>query len=499
LSINTFTMITRIKLNGFKSLLNTELYFGPFTCIAGANAIGKSNFFDAIVFLSNLADNTILHAAKSIRSENQRHSNIKDIFFRSGNCYLETIRFEIDMIVPRYAEDDLGQMAEASITSLRYTLELKLNDDATEKEPIEIVNEELRPITLTETRKKIFFEKSKDWVDSVVLGRRASTPFISTDGEKIKLHSDSKDKRGGRTTEFIAKKMPRTLLSTVTAESPTAFLARHEMRSWMMLQFEPSALRQPNSIFEVKNATITALGHNLPATLYRLHNEHNDKDIYQLLTNRLKDLVDNVDEIMVDNDEKRDLLTLHIRLKDGLILPAQSLSDGTLRFLGLASIEVDTDKNSVICLEEPENGISPKKIEEMINLLEDMATDTSGIVDKDNPFRQVIINSHSPLVVRNVSDDSLYLATEKETYLEAFKMKVKFTAFSALEDTWKTRNKLSDATSKGEMISYLENDSFEIENSHSNEPEYMYGKVEIKKRKRTVAENVRQFNLFSKE
>lgn len=73
-------MITRIKIDGFKSLLNAELYLGPFTCIVGANAVGKSNFFDAIIFLSHLADKTILEAAKSIRSEEQKHSNIKDIF-----------------------------------------------------------------------------------------------------------------------------------------------------------------------------------------------------------------------------------------------------------------------------------------------------------------------------------------------------------------------------------------------------------------------------------
>ena len=74
-------MITRIKINGFKSLLDTELYLGPFTCIAGANAAGKSNFFDALMFFAHLADKTILEAAKSIRSEEQKHSNIKDIFF----------------------------------------------------------------------------------------------------------------------------------------------------------------------------------------------------------------------------------------------------------------------------------------------------------------------------------------------------------------------------------------------------------------------------------
>ena len=86
-------MITRIKINGFKSLLDTELFFGPFTCIAGANATGKSNLFDAIAFLSKLSDNSILQAAKSIRSEDQKHSNMKDIFLKadlviSTKCHL---------------------------------------------------------------------------------------------------------------------------------------------------------------------------------------------------------------------------------------------------------------------------------------------------------------------------------------------------------------------------------------------------------------------------
>ncbi len=131
-------MIIRIKIDGFKSLLNTELYFGPFTCIAGANAVGKSNFFDALQFLSKLADTTILQAAKSIRSENQKHSDIKDIFFKRGTHYYDKMSFEVDMLVAQKANDDLGQEALASITSLRYSLELKLNEEIEGKEPIEI-------------------------------------------------------------------------------------------------------------------------------------------------------------------------------------------------------------------------------------------------------------------------------------------------------------------------------------------------------------------------
>jgi predicted ATPase len=292
--------------------------------------------------------------------------------------------------------------------------------------------------------------------------------------------------------------MPRTLLSTVTAESPTAFLARQEMRNWIMLQFEPSALRQPNSVYEVKNAEVTANGSNLPATLYRLHNEKKYEDIYQTLTNKLKELVNEVDEIDVDKDDKRDLLTLKVKFKDGLILPAQSLSDGTLRFLGLSIIKEDNQSSGLICLEEPENGINPKKVEEMVKLLEEMATDTDYKVDQENPLRQVIINSHSPLVVRSVSDESLYLALENEIYSEKFKRKVKFTSFSAIANTWKTDNNLAKTTSLGDITAYLEKSDFKKSNEFYSvkEPtETFKTNSNVGSKKRTVSENINQYKL----
>ncbi|MFN8436394.1 MAG: AAA family ATPase [Cytophagales bacterium] len=486
-------MITRIKIDGFKSLLNTELYFGPFTCIAGANAVGKSNFFDALLFLSKLADGkSLLEAAKSIRSESDKHSEIKEIFFKNGEDFYDKISFEVDMLVPLKAEDDLGQEAEASITSLRYILELKLNLNIDEKEPIEISKEELKPITQAGIKKKLFFSRKKDWVESVVQGRRPQD-LISTDGSKIRLHQDGSK---GRTTEFIAEKMPRTLLSTVTAESPTAFLARHEMRNWIMLQFEPSALRKPNTTYEVRNAEITANGSNMPATLYRLHTEKKEQDVYQVLTNKLKNLVSDIDEIKVDKDEKRDLLTLQVKYKDGLILPAQSLSDGTLRFLGLAIIKEDSKSSGLICLEEPENGINPKKVEEMVKLLEEMAVDTDFEIDDENPLRQVIINSHSPLVVSKVSDESLYLAIEREMYSEVFKRKIRYTSFSAPKGTWKTNNELANETTLGEIISYLDNSYNSLP---ANVSDYRVTYSKSNNSRRTLAENINQLYLFNNE
>jgi len=41
-------MLTRLRVNGFKNLIDVDLHVGPFTCIAGANAVGKLNLFDVI-------------------------------------------------------------------------------------------------------------------------------------------------------------------------------------------------------------------------------------------------------------------------------------------------------------------------------------------------------------------------------------------------------------------------------------------------------------------
>jgi AAA15 family ATPase/GTPase len=60
-------MLTRLEVQGFKNLLDVQVEFGPFTCIAGANGVGKSNVFDAIEFLSYLANDTLMEASQRVR------------------------------------------------------------------------------------------------------------------------------------------------------------------------------------------------------------------------------------------------------------------------------------------------------------------------------------------------------------------------------------------------------------------------------------------------
>ena len=118
-----------------------------------------------------------------------------------------------------------------------------------------------------------------------------------------------------------------------------------------------------------------------------------------------------------------------------------------------------------------------------------MATDTDYPVDENNPLRQVIINTHSPIVVSAVPDESLYLAKSKESFIPQFNRKIKSTGFSALKNTWKTKQDLAEETTYGEISAYLDNES----SVQIVEEEII---IHTKK-KRTVSQNIiSQYPLF---
>ncbi len=345
-------MLTRLRVSGFKNLVDVDVRFGPFTCIAGVNGVGKSNLFDAIHFLGVLADRPLVEAAKSVRDERGRTTDVRSLFHRVGEAYDSQMTFEAEMIIPAEGADDLGQSAKASTTFVRYVLVLELRAENGLSGPggLELVREELSPIKIGDAPKNLPFDHSKEWRDSAVKGRRAAH-FISTDKDGsnriIKLHQDNQDKGGGRAIERSATKLPRTVLSSVTAaESPTALLARREMQSWKLMQLEPSSLRKPDEFSNPSRLEMD--GAHLPATLNRLathagcrSSEGAGVDVYNRVANRLADLIEDVRDIHVDRDEKRELYTVQVTAMDGTPHPAKALSDGTLRFLALAVLELD--------------------------------------------------------------------------------------------------------------------------------------------------------------
>src|SRR5438552_15620268 len=107
-------MLTRLKVTGFKNLVDVDVRFGPFTCIAGANGVGKSNLFDAIRFLSALADQPFQEAAKLVRDERGKSGDLRNLFHHAGDEYADRMSFEAHMIVPRTWMDEWVRDAKTS-------------------------------------------------------------------------------------------------------------------------------------------------------------------------------------------------------------------------------------------------------------------------------------------------------------------------------------------------------------------------------------------------
>ena len=449
-------MLTRLQVKGFKSLVDVDVRFGPFTCVVGPNGAGKSNLFDAIQFLSALANNPLMEAAASVRARNGHKTDVRQLFHRTANRQAQKMSFAADMIVPATAVDSFGQEAAATTTFLRYSLELGCRKAKGSFAPatLEILREELVHLRHGDASKHLLFpHKIDSWRKSAVRGKRQA-PFISTEGRGanrvIKLHQDGGG--NGRALPRPAAKLARTVLSSANAaERPTAAVARREMATWRILQLEPPALRQPDEF--TAPASIGPDGCHLAATLHRLA-RGNPSRTYAQIASQLSELMGGIRALDIDVDQKRELLTLRIKDRKGTLHPAQALSDGVLRFLALAVLQHDPEAPGVLCLEEPENGIHPTRIPAILNLLADTAVDPMELSGADNPPRQVIANTHSPSVLREAPDDSVVFVKMSEMK-DARGQLCQGSAFYCLPDTWRTKAEHPDVISRGDMLPYF--------------------------------------------
>jgi predicted ATPase len=178
-------------------------------------------------------------------------------------------------------------------------------------------------------------------------------------------------------------------------------------------------------------------------------------DNHAEVSQRLSELLPDIVAVNVDADEKRQVKTLLLTMKNKETYTASSLSDGTLRFLALAVLALDPQFGGLLCMEEPENGIHPSRIPQMLRLVRSLSEGVE-VDDEEksvSSIRQLIINTHSPLVVAELRDDELLFA-------ETLKMKGKaFVNFKPLQDTWRQNTSGSrgaELITRGEILSYLD-------------------------------------------
>ncbi len=76
------------------------------------------------------------------------------------------------------------------------------------------------------------------------------------------------------------------------------------------------------------------------------------------------------------------------------VVAAANLSDGTLSLVGLTVLLANPSRQPIICIEEPENGLTPRSTRHVYEAMRSVAFPSDGA-----PASQVLISSHSPYVI----------------------------------------------------------------------------------------------------
>lgn len=387
-------MITHIKIDGFKSFQDFEMTFTPFTVIAGVNASGKSNLFDAFNLLSRLAE-TDLKMAFS-----EQRGNPDELFtqFDDGS-YADEMEFTVELLLNRKVKDNWGAEVELNSTRLRYNLKIGRSNNSNGFQSLKVKYESLEKIKPEEDiwAKELIPKNSKLlWKTLRAGGSRE--PFIRTEMEgetiAIKIRQDG----GGHGKATPASAVSQTVLGGINSvDFPHAFAAKEEMRSWRFLQLNPEDLREPTRQDAGLRDEITSTGKNLAAALFRI--KQNDPYTLKEISRKLNSFLPGFTDVDVFDDKENRQYIIKLKGEDKKWFSSRVLSEGTLRFLTLCILEYDEKFTGLLCFEEPENGIHPFRIKATAQLLKDLS---SSFEDVDNLLRQVIVNTHSNILITSM-------------------------------------------------------------------------------------------------
>lgn len=388
-------MLKRISISNYKSIETLDLTLKPLSVLFGPNSAGKSNFLDALQLLSRLATKTTVKEAfeppyrgTPLESFSFLENGLNELIAREHS----QIAFEVDVELSRQVvtyvnrlvrdmrsrrdpEDNTPSDSTKAnyITKprLRYALKLEITPRSG---MLRVIDECLTPL-------------NSHWEPI-----QRPLPFIERKGKRMHLRME----RQAHPTYYDTH-LDYTILSRplYPPHYPHVVAMRHEFASWFLFYFEPrERMRAATPVREVTH--IGLMGEDLAAFLNTLRTS--DEKQFRAIERAAKMIIPSITGLEVSVNP---LGEVELSIKEGKYLfPARIISEGTLRVLGLLALGAMKDPPSLIALEEPENGVHPRRIQAIAKLLSTMASTGDT---------QLILTSHSPILADLIPVESLYV------------------------------------------------------------------------------------------
>ncbi|MFB3815717.1 MAG: AAA family ATPase [Terriglobales bacterium] len=391
-------MLKRIAIKNYKSIIELDLTLKPFSVLFGPNSAGKSNFLDALQLLSRMATKTTL---KEAFEPPYRGTPLESVsFVGKGLPALlgmehAQFSFEIDVELSRNIVESVNRL-------IREMRSRKDPDNGSSPSKVNYVTRtKLRYALTVEITPRSGMLRVIDEYLTALNSRwepiSQPKPFIERKGNRIHLRME----RQAHPT-FYDTYLDYTIISRplYPPHYPHIVAMRQELANWFLFYFEPrERMRAASPVKEVRN--IGLMGEDLAAFLNTL--KALDEKQFHAIERSIHMVIPSLTGIDVSVNA---LGEVELNLREGnYSVPARIVSEGTLRVLGLLAIGGMKNPPSLIAFEEPENGIHPRRIRAIAELLKTMSASGST---------QLILTSHSPILADLIPVQNLFICTKKE-------------------------------------------------------------------------------------
>jgi len=339
-------VIEHIEIEGFKSLRKVSLDLGAFNLFIGANASGKTNFFDALRVLQGIGYGFTIDEIFNGKPKGAASEAWDPI--RGGSANAATVdNTGLSGAEIRFAvrANDYGVPGP----ELRYAISMTPNPPAVAHESL--------------------FSGETTVFDTSQWGLNYPQPALALDRRRLpEITQEQQIKMWGLRADTLAK-----------------------MRSFCKVLSDVQLLNPQPTVLRGYSTAATARrmgehGENFATLVKRIMSSEGAPEAY---TSWLKGLTPaEFDEVKTLEGAMQDyVFALRKNVKD---FPASVLSDGTLRFAALVAAFFQPELPHLLLIEEIENGIHPSRLQVLLELLKSQ----SG-----HPLPQTFATTHSPLVL----------------------------------------------------------------------------------------------------
>jgi len=336
-------MIKEIYLKNWKSFEDGKLYIDPLTILIGTNASGKSNVLDALLFLQKIS------AGKQVNSA------IK------GDLESQGIRGGAEWAIRKGASEARVKVVIQSQSNVNAEYHYAIVIGLLEDNRIEIKSEALSLIKKRATTGKVYRTTKLFYTGEGALENPSITTYFHT---KTKGRGRRIDLR--RSHSILSQSQSLKLIKDISVGVNEVI---EYLNKIFILDPIPSHMREYTPLSDELKSDAANIAGVLEALEYSQKSE-----VTAVLTNYLSELPENeIVNVWTEPIGKFQsdamLYCSEVWNGDKFIVDTRGLSDSTLRFLGIMTALLTLKENSLLVIEEIDNGLHPSRANLLVKFL----------------------------------------------------------------------------------------------------------------------------------